>query len=137
MCKRFTSNTKYTTFNKENYKICHLKRTIPNTLSQKLNALNVELCCLTLFCLYSELQNANSFTQSKALELNFTPRKVRQSQQFWYFIHTKLTKKIALENKYWQLYQIRLVWAEKSYISCASLTKIGLIWPNYMFSQTF
>ena len=31
-----------------------------------------------------ELRNVNSFTRSKILELNFTPRKARKSRLFWY-----------------------------------------------------
>ena len=85
----------------------------------------------------SELGNVNSFTQSKNLKLNFTPRKARKSRQFWYLSRTKLTKRIAFENKCWQLNQIRLVYTQKSYISCSNLPKIGLIWPNFMPSQTF
>ena len=87
--------------------------------------------CLT------ELRNVNSFTRSKNLKLNFTPRKARKSRQFWYLSRTKLTKRIAFENKCWQLNQIRLVYTQKSYISCSNLPKIGLIWPNCMPSQTF
>ena len=33
----------------------------------------------------AELQNVNSFTGSKIFEPNFTPRKMRNSQQFWCF----------------------------------------------------
>ena len=39
----------------------------------------------------AELRNVNSFTQSKNLKLNFTPRKARKSRQFWYLSQTKLT----------------------------------------------
>ena len=46
-----------------------------------------------------KLRNVNSFTRSKTLELNFTPRKARKSQQFWDLSETKLTKIIVLENK--------------------------------------
>ena len=38
---------------------------------------------------------------------------------------TKLTKRIVLENECWQLYQIRLVYTQKSNIGCANLPKIG------------
>ena len=85
----------------------------------------------------AELQNVNSFTRSKTLELNFTPRKARKSRQFWDLSETKLTKMIVLENKCWQLFQIRLVYTQKSYINCANLFKIGLIWSYCVFSQTF
>ena len=47
----------------------------------------------------AELRNVNSFTRSKTLELNFTPRKARKSRQFWDLSETKLTKMIVLENK--------------------------------------
>ena len=43
----------------------------------------------------SELRNVNSFTRSKTLELNFTPRKARKSRQFWDPSETKLTKIIV------------------------------------------
>ena len=85
----------------------------------------------------AELRNVNSFTQSKNLKINFTPRKARKSQQFWYLSRTKLTKRIAFENKCWKLNQIRLVYTQKSYTSCSNLPKIGLHWPNNMPSQTF
>ena len=85
---------------------------------------------------WSELRNVNSFTRSKILELNFIPRKVRKSRQFWDLSETKLTKMIVLENKCWQLFQIRLVYTQKSYINCANLIKIGLIWSYCLFSQT-
>ena len=48
---------------------------------------------------WPELRNVNSFTQSKNLELNFTPRKTRKLQQFWDLSETKLTKTIVLDNK--------------------------------------
>ena len=85
---------------------------------------------------WAELRNVNSFTRSKTLELNFTPRKARKSRQFWDLSETKLTKIIVLENKCWQLFQIRLVYTQKSYINCANLFKIGLIWSYCVFSQT-
>ena len=50
---------------------------------------------------------------------NLTPRKAHKSQQFWYQSQTKLTKKTVLENECLQLLQNRLVYAQKSYISCA------------------
>ena len=43
---------------------------------------------------------------------NFTPRKARKLQQFW---HLKITTNLILENKCWQLYQIRLVYRQKSF----------------------
>ena len=46
-----------------------------------------------------ELRNVNSFTRSKTLEQNFTPRKAHISQQFWDLSETKLTKMIVLDNK--------------------------------------
>ena len=36
------------------------------------------------------LWNVNSFTRSKTLELNFTPKKARKSRQSWYVGQTKL-----------------------------------------------
>ena len=45
------------------------------------------------------VQNVNSFTRSKTLELNFTPIKASKSRQFWDLSKTKLTKMIVLENK--------------------------------------
>ena len=85
----------------------------------------------------AQLRNVNSFTRSKTLELNFTPRKARKSRQFWDVSETKLTKMIVLENKCWQLFQIRVVFTQKSDINCANLFKIGLIWSYCVFSQTF
>ena len=85
----------------------------------------------------AELRNVNSFTQSKTLELKYTPRKARKSRQFWDLSEIKLTKMIVLENKCLQLFQIRLVYTQKSNIDCANLFKIGLIWSNCVFSQTF
>ena len=41
----------------------------------------------------AELQNVNSFTRSKILELNFTPRKARKKRQFWHLSQIKYVKK--------------------------------------------
>ena len=54
-----------------------------------------------------------------------------------YLNRTKLSKKIILKNKCWQLYQIRLVYTRKYFISCANLPKKGLILQKCVFSQTF
>ena len=90
--------------------------------------MNVEVLSWTdILGFGSELRNVNSFTRSKTLELNFTPIKASKSRQFWDLSKTKLTKMIVLENKCWQLFQIRLVYTQKSYINCANLFKIGLI----------
>ena len=83
-----------------------------------------------------ELRNVNSLTRSKTLEQNFTPRKARRSRQFWDLSETKLTIITFLDNKYWQLFQIRLVYTQKSNIDCANHFKI-IIWSHCVFSQTF
>ena len=112
---------------------------------------NIHVCSLYLW--FSEkLQNT---TQVKYCEMRrvakcqffyteqnpwikFSPRTACKLQQFWYQRKAKLTtKRILLKNKCWQLHQIKQVYTQKSYISCANLPKIGLIWPNCNFSQTF
>ena len=73
---------------------------------------------------HSELRNVNSFTRSKIFKPNFTPRKTRKSQNFGYFLRTKLTKSMILEDKCLQLYQIGLVLLRKlAYQSCIILSK--------------
>ena len=89
------------------------------------------------FTPWAELRNVNSFTRSKTLELNFTPRKARKSRQFWHLSQIKCAKRIVLVNKCWQIFQIRLVYTQKSNIDCANHFKIGLIWSHCVFSQTF
>ena len=71
------------------------------------------------------------------LGLDFTPRKARKSRQYWYLCETKLTKNYHFEEQMLKLFQIRLVYAQKSYINCGNLFKIGLIWSYCVFYQTF
>ena len=47
----------------------------------------------------------------------------------------KTSKRILLENNFWQPYQIRLGYTHKSFIHC--INKKGLILPNWTFTQTF
>ena len=95
------------------------------------------LCANHLGTLITELRNVNSFTQSKVLELNFTPKRACKLRQFWNQNLTKLTKRIVLETKCWQLYQIRLVYTQISKKSYENLPKIDLFLPRGVFSQTF
>ena len=47
----------------------------------------------------AELQNVNSFTRSKTLEIDFTLRKAHKSRRFWDLSETKLTITVVLDNK--------------------------------------
>ena len=49
--------------------------------------------------LSAELRNVNSFTRSKILELDFTPRKAREEQQFLHKSQLKCAKRVVLVNK--------------------------------------
>ena len=49
----------------------------------------------------------------------------------------KITKGIVLGNTCWQLYQIRLVYTQKAYLSCAKLPKMGLILAKLCFLPDF
>ena len=72
------------------------------------------------------------FYTEQTFNPNFTPWKAPKLQQFWHFIEQK-----EFENRYWYVYQIRLVQTKQFYITYANLPKKGLIWQNFVLFQTF
>ena len=79
-----------------------------------------------------ELRNVSFFY---TVQILLQEKLVNRNNFGLYFDRTKLSKKIILKKKCW-LYQIRLVYTRKYFISCANLPKKGLILQKCVFSQT-
>ena len=73
----------------------------------------------------TELRNGNSFTRSKILELNVTPRKARKQRQFWQVSQIKCAKKDSFGEQMLTILSNQAGLYTKIMHNCANLPKKG------------
>ena len=74
-----------------------------------------ELLTHVLWSRLSRVAKCQFFYTEQNPWTKFHPKKTRKLQHFWDLSETKLTQIIVLDNKCWQLFQIKLVYTQKSF----------------------
>ena len=100
-------------------------------------ASNSVLISFLIWIIYLSLLELRNVSFFYTVQILHQEKLVNRNNFGLYLNRTKLSKKIILKNKCWQLYQIRLVYTRKYFISCANLPKKAWFCKNVCSHKLF